>query len=98
MARCTLPIPHWISPKAKSLNWNFRVCTGWAPTASCTLLTKDVQQPNGLAFSPDGKRFYVDDDDQKNIRVYDVTADMSLTNGKFSGRKPGKEAMECRTE
>ena len=27
------------------------------------LLTKDLTQPNGLAFSPDGKHFYVDDDD-----------------------------------
>jgi gluconolactonase len=26
-----------------------------------TLLTRDVQQPNGLAFSPDGKKFYVDE-------------------------------------
>src|SRR5436190_23172305 len=32
------------------------------------LLTKDLTQPNGLAFSPDGKRFYVDDSEQKNIR------------------------------
>ncbi len=49
------------------------------------LLTKDVQQPNGLAFAPDGKKFYVDDDDQKNIRVYDVAPDMTLTNGKVFG-------------
>ena len=56
-----------------------------------TLLTKDVQQPNGLAFSPDGKRFYVDDDDQKNIRVYDVTADMSLTNGRIFGSEAGEK-------
>src|SRR5258707_733216 len=26
------------------------------------MLTKDLTQPNGLAFSPDGKHFYVDDD------------------------------------
>src|SRR6266550_3935722 len=32
------------------------------------LLTKDLSQPNGLAFSPDGKRFYVDDSEQRNIR------------------------------
>jgi len=36
------------------------------------LHTKDLSQPNGLAFSPDGKRFYVDDSEQKNIRVYSV--------------------------
>ncbi|HLW84760.1 MAG TPA: SMP-30/gluconolactonase/LRE family protein [Candidatus Sulfotelmatobacter sp.] len=53
------------------------------------LLTKDITQPNGLAFSPDGKRFYVDDDEQKNIRVYDVAADGSLTNGRIFGDESG---------
>jgi gluconolactonase len=33
------------------------------------LLTRDLSQPNGLAFSPDGQRFYVDDSKEKNIRV-----------------------------
>src|ERR1700704_5713573 len=32
------------------------------------LLTKDLSQPNGLVFSPDGKHFYVDDSEQRNIR------------------------------
>lgn len=53
------------------------------------LLTKDLTQPNGLAFSPDGKRFYVDDSDQRNIRVYDVAADGSLTNGRIFGEEKG---------
>ncbi len=53
------------------------------------LLTKDLTQPNGLAFSPDGKRFYVDDSEQHNIRVYDVTADATLTNGRIFGEEPG---------
>src|SRR6266542_3222472 len=49
------------------------------------LLTKDLTQPNGLAFSPDGKHFYVDDSKEKNIRVYDVTADGNVTNGRVFG-------------
>src|SRR5579863_5535206 len=53
------------------------------------LLTKDLTQPNGLAFSPDGKQFYVDDSAQKNIRVYDVAAEGSLTNGRIFGEEPG---------
>jgi gluconolactonase len=60
-----------------------------AADGKLTLLTKDVQQPNGLAFTPDGKKFYVDDDDQKNIRVYDVAPDMTLTNGKVFGSEVG---------
>jgi len=54
------------------------------------LLTKDLSQPNGLAFSPDGKRLYVDDDgEQKNIRVYDVAVDGSLANGRVFGEEKG---------
>src|SRR2546430_5357887 len=53
------------------------------------LLTKDLSQPNGLAFSPDGKRFYVDDSEQRNIRVYDVARDGSLSNGRIFGEEPG---------
>ena len=53
------------------------------------LLTKDLTQPNGLAFSPDGKRFYVDDSQQRNIRVYDVGADGTLANGRIFGEELG---------
>lgn len=53
------------------------------------LLTKELTQPNGLAFSPDGKRFYVDDSGQRNIRVYEVAEDGSLKNGRIFGNEPG---------
>ena len=49
------------------------------------LLTKDLTQPNGLAFSPDGKHFYVDDSKQRNIRVYDFASDGTLLNGRIFG-------------
>jgi gluconolactonase len=52
------------------------------------LLIKDLGQPNGLAFSPDGKHFYVDDDESRDIRVYDV-ADGTLSNGRVFGKEPG---------
>jgi gluconolactonase len=54
-----------------------------------TLLTKELSQPNGLAFSPDGKKFYVDDSKQRNIRVYDFQPDGSLANGRTFGEEPG---------
>jgi gluconolactonase len=53
------------------------------------LLTKELTQPNGLAFSPDGKHFYVDDSEQRNIRVYDVAPDGSLSNGRIFGEEAG---------
>ncbi len=53
------------------------------------LLIKDLGQPNGLAFSPDGKHFYVDDDESRDIRVYDVAPDGGLINGRVFGKEPG---------
>ena len=58
-------------------------------SGSLRLLTKDLTQPNGLAFSPDGKHFYVDDDESRDIRVYDVAPDMTLGNGRIFGKEPG---------
>jgi gluconolactonase len=54
-----------------------------------TLLTKDLSQPNGLAFSPDGKRLYVDDSERRNIQVFDFTAEHSLKNRRIFGEEPG---------
>ena len=56
-----------------------------------TLLTKDLTQPNGLAFSPDGKQFYVDDSEQRNIRVYEVSSDGALSNGRIFGDEHGEK-------
>jgi gluconolactonase len=53
------------------------------------LLTKDLTQPNGLAFSPDGKHFYVDDSEKRNIRVYDVQPNGTLSGGRIFGEEPG---------
>lgn len=55
------------------------------------LVTKELSQPNGLAFSPDGKKFYVDDSEQRNIRVYDFQPDGTLTNGRIFGSEVGPQ-------
>jgi gluconolactonase len=55
------------------------------------LLTKDLTQPNGLAFSPDGRHLYVDDSEQRNIRVYEIAPDGSLTKGRIFGEEPGEK-------
>ena len=39
-------------------------------------------QPNGLCFSPDEKRLYINDTVQASIRVFDVGADGALANGR----------------
>ncbi len=61
-----------------------------APDGTVTLLTKDLSQPNGLASSPDGKHFYVDDSEQRNIRVYDF-ANGALSNGRIFAAEPGNK-------
>lgn len=53
------------------------------------LLTRDLTQPNGLAFSPDGKHFYIDDSEKRNIRVYEIFSDGSLINGRIFGEEAG---------
>jgi gluconolactonase len=54
-----------------------------------SLLTSELTQPNGLAFSPDGRHFYVDDSERRNIRVYDFHMDGTISNGRIFGTEPG---------
>jgi len=54
------------------------------------LLIKELSEPNGLAFSPDGRKFYVDDSQQRNIRVYDFAAG-AISTGRIFGEEPGGE-------
>ncbi len=63
------------------------------------LLTTDLKGPNGLAFSPDEKYFYVDDWDlaHKVIMRYEVQPDGSLANGKVffdMTSTPGQSALD----
>jgi gluconolactonase len=51
------------------------------------LLIKDMSQPNGLAFSPDGKRLYVDHSEQKDIRVFDFSAPATVANERVFGNE-----------
>ncbi|MGA2072077.1 MAG: SMP-30/gluconolactonase/LRE family protein [Terriglobia bacterium] len=53
------------------------------------LLTRDLAQPNGLAFSPDGKHLYVDDSERLDIRVYDFLPGGTLANGSQFGDEKG---------
>jgi gluconolactonase len=53
------------------------------------LLIQDLKQPNGLAFSPDGSKLYVDDSERKDIHVYDVARDGSVSNGRLFGKLDG---------
>jgi gluconolactonase len=63
-----------------------------------TLLVKDFVKPNGLAFTPDEKRLYINDTDRAQIRAFDVAADGTLTNGRvFADRTSGADGMKVDT-
>lgn len=51
-------------------------------TGRTTAVARDFDQPNGLAFSPDERRLYVADSGKpRHIRVFDVSADGTLSGG-----------------
>lgn len=52
-----------------------------APDGELTILVKDFVRPNGLTFSPDEKKLYINDSQESHIRVFDVNSDGTLTNG-----------------
>ncbi len=64
-----------------------------------TLLTKDLDLPNGLAFSPDGRYLYIDDSGQRNIRRYrfhkgTLSDGMIFADEKVEGSKAVPDGMK----
>src|SRR6185437_4480157 len=58
-------------PRGQKQELSFKGIYRIAPDGQLQLLTEELEDPNGLAFSPDGTKLYVDDSTQRNIRVYD---------------------------
>lgn len=54
-----------------------------------SLLADDFGQPNGLCFSADERRLFVNDTERAQIRVFDVTSDGTLANGREWARTVG---------
>ncbi|HEY2988589.1 MAG TPA: SMP-30/gluconolactonase/LRE family protein [Candidatus Binatia bacterium] len=46
-----------------------------------SLVARDLARPNGLAFSPNEKKLYIDDSERRHVRVFDVQGDGSLCGG-----------------
>ena len=62
-----------------------------------TLVAKDFQKPNGLAFTPDEKILYINDTERGHIRAFDVATDGSLANGRIFAQAPGADGMKVDT-
>ena len=55
-------------------------------TKAVTLLTKALEAPNGIAFSPDEKTLYVSDTNTDTVTAFPVNADATIGPGKPFGR------------
>jgi gluconolactonase len=58
------------------------------------LEVKDFEIPNGLCFSPDGSRLFINDSTRAQIRVFDVQPDGSLANGRMFFEDIGRGVLE----
>jgi len=54
-----------------------------------SLLTKDLGLPNGLVFSPDEKRLYINDSATRTIHCFDVKPDGTLTSDRIFAQMTG---------
>ena len=98
-------MPHYGVERPRELGWQgvFRV----SPDGALHLAVdkRRFDQPNGLCFSPDESRLYVNDTTRALIRVYDVAPDGSLSHGRLfaqgirSSREVGlPDGMKCDAE
>ena len=70
-------------PKGEKQEIPFNGVYRIAKDGKLRLLIKDRTDPNGLAFSPDGKRLYVDDSTDQTIWVYNFLPNGTVANGRI---------------
>ena len=98
-------MPHFGVERPRELGWQgvFRV----SPDGALHLAVdkRQFDQPNGLCFSPDESKLYVNDTTRAVIRVFDVAPDGSLSHGRLfaqgirSSREAGlPDGMKCDAE
>lgn len=80
-------MPHFGIDRPRDLGWQgvFRLKPNHRPGDAPELVVDryTFSQPNGLCFSPDERRLYINDTEQANIRVYDVLPGGRLENGRI---------------
>jgi len=78
--------------RKRDVQLGFRGLYRVAPDGALTLLADDFGQPNGLCFSDDEKRLFVNDTDRQHIRAFDVQADGALKGGQVWAETKGEGA------
>lgn len=74
---------------ARELELAFRGVYRVDPDGSLGLIADDFDQPNGLCFTPDGRRLYVNDTVTGAIRAFAVDADGATSGGAVWVQVPG---------
>lgn len=82
-------------PKGQAQEIPFQGVYRLGKNGDVRLLTHDLAQPNGIAFSPDGRFLYLDDSDRRDIRVYRFHSDGTISDGRQFGSEvePGVEGV-----
>jgi len=77
-------IPGGKAKKELSFNGIFRI----SPNGNLQLLDSSLDLPNGICFSPDEKKLYVNDSQKRIIYVWDVVDDSTIANKRELNRIP----------
>lgn len=78
--------PYGVSAELRELN--FQGVYRLDSDGTLTLLVDDFDKPNGLAFSPDEQKLYVDDSDRRHVRVFDLSPEGMLSHGRIFAELP----------
>lgn len=84
--------PYGINSSQEELKFYgiFRV----SPAGELILLDKSLSRPNGICFSPDEKKLYVNDSQALRIYVWDVRDDLTIANKKLFYAMTGSGAAD----
>ncbi|MDB5862689.1 MAG: gluconolactonase [Betaproteobacteria bacterium] len=74
----------------RPLTLDFRGVYRIDPGGALSVVVDDFEQPNGLCFSLDEKRLFINDTPRKHIRVFDVQPDGGIANGRVFGETTGE--------
>ena len=86
--------PHAVFGLERERELGFQAIFRIAPDGALHCEVDDFDQPNGLCFSPDESILYVNDTTRAHIRVFDVGADGSLSNGRMFAENIGDGELE----
>lgn len=78
-------LPEMSQGKELDLNGVYKI----SPAGQLSLQTKDLGLPNGLVFSPDEKRLYINDSATRTIHYFDVKLDGTLSDNRIFAHMTG---------